>query len=265
MNPISSGPLAERAGDPADWLIRQLQTSWRREGDPPEPGFRLARPVVVLCGVVSLLLLAVATVTILSLDSLWRYHEGAGFALLPVVAVKLAPIGLRATRYYGRALLASMRRSPPPGGITPPVLVARLTAPPLVAATGLLLGSGVVMWHTGDQRSVWSTVHNASAVVLGILVVIHLACHARSTLAVGAPSLAAPGTRRTGGGVPPMVVAASLVTGIILAAFTVPGASWKQGRGDRQRDAQGPAGAPAGMVFPAAPPAGAFHGWSVVG
>jgi hypothetical protein len=111
------------------------------------------------------------------------------------------------------------------------------------------------MWHTGDQRSTWSTVHNASAVVAGVLVAVHLACHARSTLAVGARHLLAPGERRTGGGVPPMVVAGSLIAGIVLAVFTVPGASWDAGRGGRPRGLEGPAQAPAASGAPLPPDA----------
>jgi hypothetical protein len=243
-----SAPSGERPSDPVTWVVAQLQTAWDREGAPPEPGFRLARPIVVLCGVVSLLLLAVATATILSLDTLWRFHEAAGFALMPVVAVKLAPIAVRAGAYYGGAALARLRRAPGPHGISPPVLIARLDAPLLVVSVAVLLVSGVVMWHTGDQRSAWSTVHNASAVVAGILVAVHLAFHARSTLAVGIHRLMAAGERPTGGAVPPAVVAASLMAGIVLAVATVPGASWNQGRGERQQGPQQPGAAPAGIV-----------------
>jgi hypothetical protein len=245
---MSATSSPRTADQPVEWVIDQLQTAWRREGEPPEASFRLARPVVVLCGVASLLLLATATVTALSLDSLWRYHEAAGFALLPVVAVKLTPIGVRATAYYGRALVGRIRGAASHGAITPPVLIARLTAPPLVVAIALLLGSGVVMWHTGDQRSIWSTVHNASAAIGAGLLVIHLACHARSTLAVGVRRLVAPGERATGGGVPPMVVAASLMAGVVLAVFTVPGASWNPGRGGRERGPQVLPPAPAAVT-----------------
>ena len=251
------------APSPAAWVLGQLADAWRREGRPAEPDFRLSRFIVVLSGLVSLLLLAAAVVTILSLDTLWRWHEAAGFALLPVLAAKLVPIGVRAVRYYWSGLRRRWTQTAPSGGITPPVLIARLTAPALVAATALLLGSGIVMWHTGDQRSLASTVHNVSAIAGGVLLALHIACHARSTLAVGVRSLAAPGERATGGGVPPMVVAGALVGGIILAVLTVPGASWNAGRGDRQR-APDTGAPPAGVITTtaAAPPVVAFRGWA---
>ena len=221
------------------WVSVQLRASWAREGEPPERGLGQARPIIVLCGLVALVLLAVAAVTIVNLDGLWQWHEAAGFALLPVLALKLVPVGIRAAAYYTTPAFARLRLPLRLASITPPVLAARLTAPPLVVATGLLLASGVVMWHGGDQRSAWATVHNASAIGGSALLAVHLACHARSTLAVGVRSLVAPGQRVTGGRVSPFVVAASLVAGIILAVFTVPGASWHQGRPDRLRTPQG--------------------------
>ena len=237
----------------ADWMAGQVETAWRREGEPAEPGFRIGRHVVVLCGVLSLLLLAIAWATILNLDSLWRVHEAAGFALLPVAAVKLVPIGLRAGAYYLRALTAWIRRPSRTGRpITPPVLIARLTAPLLVLDVVLLLASGIVMWHTGDQRSGWSTVHNAGAIIGVGLVAIHLAFHLRSTLAVGVRRLAAPGERRMGGVVPPTVAVGALLAGVVLAVSTVPGASWNPGRG-RFRGPELPP--PVGAAVPSAPAA----------
>jgi len=216
------------------WVARQLLTAWRREGEPAQR-FRLTRHIAVLCGVLSLLLLAVATVTALSLDSLWRFHEAAGFVLLPVVAVKLTPIAVRAGRYYASIVLGRLQGRAGGGTITPPVLIARLTAPLLGAAFAVLMASGIVMWQTGDQRSTWSTVHNASAIALGVLIAVHLACHARSTLALGVRGLVAPGERRTGGRVPPAIVAAAMVAGIVLAVLTVPAAGWQPGHGGRER------------------------------
>jgi hypothetical protein len=236
------------ADSAAGWVARQLLMAWRREGEPDQ-GFPLTRHIAVLCGVLSLLLLAVATVTVLSLDTLWRFHEAAGFVLLPVVAVKLAPIGVRAARYYGGAVLRRPRGRDPGVAITPPVLIARLTAAPLAAALALLLASGIVMWQSGDQRSTWSTVHNASAIVLGGLIAVHLACHARSTLALGVRRLVVPGERRTGGRVPPALVAAALVAGIVLAVLTVPAASWQPGHRGRERGFL-----PPGVIQSANPP-----------
>ena len=222
-------------GDPIRAFAHHFVLAWEREGQRPK-AFAWAGPVVALTGITTLVLLAVATATILSLDALWQWHEAAGFALLPVLAVKLVPVGLRAAVYYLAFPLRRLRSRAQ--SIEPPLASSRLTAVPLVAAAALLLASGIVMWHTGDQRSTWSTVHNASAIALGVLLTVHLAGHARLSLGVLLPRVRAGGPRP--GAVAPLVGAAALIAGLILAVATVPHASWNPGREGRDRPGFGP-------------------------
>ena len=99
-------------------------------------------------------------------------HFFVGFALLPLIGLKLVSTGWRFTRYYlrGRSYRAA----------GPPTWIARLIAPLLIVSAISLLASGVEMWSFQNQLSwPWTAIHNVAAFTFVGTLVIHLILHAR--------------------------------------------------------------------------------------
>ena len=92
-------------------------------------------------GLVLLVLLAVETLTTLSLRSYLPVHIFLGLLLLPPVALKLASTGWRFMRYYSHSKPYRLEG--------PPRLLLRTLAPLLVASTLTLFGSGVALIVVG--------------------------------------------------------------------------------------------------------------------
>jgi hypothetical protein len=117
-------------------------------------------------GLVLFVLLAVEAATTLSLHSYLSVHMFLGLLLLPPVALKLASTGWRFARYYlGNA---AYRQKGPPD------LWLRLLAPPLVAATVLLFGTGVAFLAVGHGGGLLLAIHAASFAVWGGLITVHV-------------------------------------------------------------------------------------------
>jgi hypothetical protein len=181
-------------------------------------------------GLVLLVLLAVETLTTLSLHSYLPVHIFLGLLLLPPLALKLASTGWRFVRYY--------MGDKPYRLEGPPRLLLRVLAPLLVASTLTLFGSGVGLIVVGDG-GLLLTVHSLSFVVWGVLIVVHVLAYLVQTLRVGPADwrrhaeLVVAGThsRRA-------ALGGALLAGVILALATYPAQhSWLNHR--ENRDGEG--------------------------
>jgi hypothetical protein len=110
-------------------------------------------------------LLALVYLTGAFFDPLRQVHFAIGFAIIPLLAVKLGSTGWRAANYY-------LRREPYRSD-GPPQLIPRLLAPLLVVSALIATITGVVLWALGRQRGTWATLHTDSVVVLAIVLALH--------------------------------------------------------------------------------------------
>ena len=160
-------------------------------------------------GLVLLVLLAIETLTTLSLHSYLSVHIFLGLLLLPPLALKLASTGWRFLRYYMNNRPYRLKG--------PPRLLLRMLAPLLVASTITLFGSGVALIVVGDGDTV-NAVHTASFYVWGVLMIVHVLAYLARTLRVGTADwlrhaelvVAGAGSRRVALGGP-------LLAGVIVA------------------------------------------------
>lgn len=110
-------------------------------------------------------------------------HFFVGFALMPLLGLKLASTGWRFARYYLRG--RAYRRAGPPSW------PARLTAPLLIVSGISVFASGVEMWSFQNQLSwPWTAIHNVSAFTFVGVLAIHLVLHARQAHREAAADLA---------------------------------------------------------------------------
>jgi cytochrome b subunit of formate dehydrogenase len=107
--------------------------------------------------VLVLLLLAVEGLTILFIRPLLTLHMFIGVVLIPPLCLKLASNGYRFVRYYSG--------NPVYRAKGPPWLFMRVLAPVLVAATAVVITSGVYLLASGQRAGTWVGVHKASFVV----------------------------------------------------------------------------------------------------
>ncbi len=132
-------------------------------------------------------------------------HFALGFALMPLLVVKLASTGWRALSYYARR-----------GGYReagPPWLLPRLIAVPLTGGAALATASGVVLWSQGTDRGVWAAVHTDSVIALGILTLVHGAVYLRKAFRASGRSLAATAVNR-----PERVIVWALLAALVAGA-----------------------------------------------
>ena len=141
---------------------------------------------------------------LLGLQRFLSWHVFIGIVLIPPIALKLVATGWRFLRYYTRDA-EYVRRGPP-------MILMRLLAPILVAATVLLFGSGIAMGFThGGTLALARSVHGPASVVWSIALGIHvLAYLLRAVEHVG---------RRVRSAVYP---AAALVVGAVVAVASLP-------------------------------------------
>lgn len=177
-------------------------------------------------GLIILFALLLLYLSGLAFTPLRPVHFALGFALIPILAVKLASTSWRAISYYLRR--GAYRAAGPPW------VLPRLIAVPLAVAAVLATASGVVLWSEGTDHGIWAAVHTDSVIALGVVVLVHLAVYLRKALRASAKSLAAAAVNR-----PERVIVwallAALVAGAIAtgleppwnpsAAATPPGAS----------------------------------------
>src|SRR6185369_3479136 len=116
----------------------------------PDGNERLTATAAVLV----LFLLAVEGITIVFIRPLLTLHMFIGVVLIPPLCLKLASNGYRFVRYYsGNALYKAKG---------PPWLVMRVLAPVLVAATAVVLTSGVYLLASGKRAGTWVGIHKTS-------------------------------------------------------------------------------------------------------
>lgn len=132
-------------------------------------------------GLIILFGLVVLYLSGLAFEPLRPVHFAIGFALIPLLVVKLCSTGWRALRYYfGRGAYRAAG---------PPWLLPRLIAVPLAVAAVLATISGVVLWAEGTDHGIWAKVHKASVIALAVLALVHLAVYLRKAARASAGSL----------------------------------------------------------------------------
>ena len=158
-------------GTPREPSRRHLWAAARAWGPPGN------ERLTTSTGLVLLVLLAVETLTTLSLRSYLSVHIFLGLLLLPPVALKLASTGWRFLRYYTRN--KQYRQEGPPR------LLLRMLAPLLVASTLTLLGSGVALIVAGQGGGELLTLHAVSFAVWGVVMIVHVLAYIARTLRLG--------------------------------------------------------------------------------
>ncbi len=156
--------------------------------------------LVILFGLVLLYLSGLA------FTPLRPVHFALGFALIPILVVKLASTAWRAISYYFH------REAYRAAGA--PWLLPRLIALPLAGAAVLATASGVVLWAVGTDHGLWATIHTDSVIALGGIVLVHLAVYMRKAVRASARSLAATAVNR-----PEKVIVWALVAAIVAGAI----------------------------------------------
>ena len=173
-----------------------------------------------LTAAVGLVLLALSIVElatiVFGLHRFLSLHVFVGLVLIPPVLLKLASTGWRFARYY--------TGSEPYRSKGAPQLPMRLLAPLLVAATVVLLGSGVAMGIVhGQSLVVARRLHGPASVLWLILVGVHVLVYLKravisSTQDLSAPArVRVPGARRR-----TYVLAIALAAGVVVGAATLP-------------------------------------------
>ena len=98
-------------------------------------------------------------------------HFFVGFALMPLLGLKLASTGWRFGRYYLRSRYYK--------AAGPPSWTGRLIAPLLIVSGISLFASGVEMWSFQNQLGwPWTAIHNVAAFTFVSVLVVHLILHA---------------------------------------------------------------------------------------
>jgi hypothetical protein len=139
-------------------------------------------------GLIILFALVLLYLSGLAFTPLRPVHFALGFALIPILMVKLASTAWRAISYYFRR--GAYRAAGAPW------LLPRLIAVPLAVAAVLATASGVVLWAQGTDHGTWAAIHTDSVIALGIVVLVHLAVYLRKALRASAKSLAATAINR---------------------------------------------------------------------
>ncbi|HEY7927661.1 MAG: hypothetical protein ACHQ06_05950 [Candidatus Dormibacteria bacterium] len=134
-------------------------------------------------GLVLLLLLVLVYLTGVFFSPLRQVHFAIGFAIIPLLVVKLGSTGWRAANYY-------LRREPYRSAGAPR-LIPRLLAPLVVVSAIVATVTGVVLWVLGRQRGGWATLHTDSVAVLAAVLALHTLTYIRPAVRASSESLAA--------------------------------------------------------------------------
>jgi len=157
-------------------------------------------------GLIILFALVLLYLSGLAFTPLRPVHFALGFALIPILVVKLSSTAWRAISYYVH------RDAYRAAG--PPWLLPRLIALPLAFAAVLATVSGVVLWAEGTDHGTWATIHTDSVIALGGVVLVHLAVYLRKALRASARSLAATAVNR-----PERVIVWALLAALVAGAI----------------------------------------------
>jgi hypothetical protein len=180
------------------------------------------------------ILVELATI-VLGVHTFMSLHVFVGLALIPPVLLKFASTGWRFARYYARSRAYVAQG--------PPQLAMRLLAPLLVAATVILMSSGIAMGILhGQALQIARRLHGPTSVIWLVLVGVHVLVYLKRALAGSGEDL-----RSSTRGVPgatwrAYTVAAALMLGLVAGAATVPAQHrWvKLHRHDDRRDNAAP-------------------------
>jgi len=177
--------------------------------------------LTAMTGAVLLVLFAAEGVTILRVHELLTMHFFLGMLLIGPVALKVACTGYRFVRYYTGA--GPYRRKGPPA----PVM--RLLGPLVMATSLAVLGTGVALAAVGPGDHQWIFLHKATFVLWFGVMTIHVLVYAprlpRLLLGGHAAGRAVAGRALSvlgGRGTRWLLLAASLASGLLLAAATLP-------------------------------------------
>jgi hypothetical protein len=157
-------------------------------------------------GLIILFALVLLYLSGLAFTPLRPVHFALGFALIPILVVKLASTAWRAIGY---SLHRAAYRA-----AGPPWLLPRLIALPLAAAAVLATVSGVVLWSQSTDLGTWAAIHTDSVIALGVIVLVHVAVYLRKALRASAKSLAATAVNR-----PERVIVWALVAALVAGAI----------------------------------------------
>lgn len=185
-------------------------------------------------GVLLLVLLMVEGVTILSVRQMITLHIYIGLVLLGPVVLKTGSTMYRFLRFYAGA--------PPYTRKGPPHPVLRILGPFVILSSLALLGTGVALIFTGDQRSNWVlTAHQTCFWIWVVVMTVHVIGHLWEALVASRTelgSLRGPSARRNRWRLG--MIALALVLGVGTATVLVPHAtSWtteQAGHHNRQPD-----------------------------
>ena len=143
-------------------------------------------------------------------------HVFVGFVLIPPVLLKLGSTGWRFARYYTGSRAYTLRG--------PPRFTMRLLAPLLVAATVVLLASGVAMGILhGHALTVARRLHGPASVVWIVLVGVHVLVYLKRAL-ISSSEDVAPSSRASvrGASARAYLLATAVVSGVVIGIATVP-------------------------------------------
>ena len=162
-----------------------------------------------------MVLLALETLTTLSLRSYLPVHIFLGLLLLPPLALKLASTGWRFLRYYTGNRPYRLEG--------PPRILLRVLAPLMVVSTLSLFGSGVALIVVGHGGGLVLSLHAVSFVVWGVLMIVHVLAYLARTVRVGPADWRRPGELVVAGARSRRaVISGALLAGVIVALATYP-------------------------------------------
>ena len=130
--------------------------------------------ITAMLGLSLLIAFAIESVTVIDVRQMFTWHVFVGLFIVPVVCFKLATTGYRFLHYYRGTAAYRHKGAPHP--------ILRVSAPLMIVATALLLGTGIVMLAVGPERSdTWLTIHQGAAIVSAVLIGVHFLGHALET------------------------------------------------------------------------------------
>jgi hypothetical protein len=142
-------------------------------------------------------------------------HVFVGMLLVPPVLVKTASTGYRILRYYTGDPAYVLKG--------PPVLLLRLLGPVVVVTTFLVIGTGIGSLLAGPQSHLLSTAHKASFLLWFGAMALHVLGHLLETPGLAAADYRVRARVVPGVGARRLLLAAVLVAGAILGAWSL---SW---------------------------------------
>jgi membrane-associated phospholipid phosphatase len=158
---------------------------WDRT-DPARPqaglGVEGNRRLTSLTGVLQVAVLAAVILSGLVFGSAPGLHFFVSFLAIPLTVLKLGSTGWRFAGYY----LLRTRAYRTAG---PPTVMPRVLSPLLVVSAVVAFATGVALFAEGSTRGTLATLHTDSAVVFILLVLVHVAVHARTAWMASASDL----------------------------------------------------------------------------